>query len=322
MPRYRHRLPQLEGALFITDGGLETTMLFHEGFELPYLSALPLLRDERARAAMRRYFARFADIAAKAGAGLILDGPTWRASPDWGAKLGYAPAELDAANRASIEFQRAIRDEHEARVSPIVLSGAVGPRGDGYKPGEIMSLAEAERYHAVQIGLFAETDADMVTAYTITNAPEAIGIARAAKAAGIPSAVSFTVETDGRLPTGQALGDAIQEVDAATGEAPAYYMINCAHPSHFADTLAAGGAWIGRLRGLRGNASRKSHAELDESTTLDIGNPAAFGAETAALHRRLGHINVLGGCCGTDHRHIGHVADAVRQTVSQAAVSA
>ena len=312
MPRYRHHLPQLDGALFITDGGLETTMLFHEGFDLPYLSALPLLRSEHARDAMRRYFAHFADIAAKAGAGLIVDGPTWRASPDWGAKLGYTPAELAAENRAAIDFQCSIRAAHEGRVSPIVVSGAVGPRGDGYKPGEIMSPAEAERYHAVQIGLFAETEADMVTAYTITNAPEATGIARAAKAAGIPAVISFTVETDGRLPTGQTLGGAIEEVDAATGEAPAYYMINCAHPSHFAGTLAEGGAWLHRLRGLRGNASRKSHAELDESTTLDIGDPRAFGAETAALNRRLGHINVLGGCCGTDHRHIGHVADAVR----------
>lgn len=312
MPRYRNRLPQLDGALFITDGGLETTMLFHEGFELPFLSALPLLKDERAKDAMRRYFARFADIAAKAGAGLIVDGPTWRASPDWGAKLGYSTDELAAANRAAIAFQCAIRDAHESRVSPIVVSGAVGPRGDGYKPGAIMSPAEAERYHAVQIGIFAGTEADMVTAYTITNAPEAIGIARAAKAAGIPAVVSFTVETDGRLPTGQALGDAIEEVDAASGKAPAYYMINCAHPTHFADTLAKGGAWLERLRGVRGNASRKSHAELDESETLDIGDPAAFGAETAAVHRHRAHINVLGGCCGTDHRHIGHVAEAVR----------
>ena len=312
MPRYRHRLPQLDGALFITDGGLETTMMFHEGFELPFLSALPLLEDEQAREAMRRYFGRFADIAAKAGAGLIIDGPTWRASPDWGAKLGYSPDELAAANRAAIAFQCSIRDAHEARVSPIVVSGAVGPRGDGYKPSEIMSPAEAERYHAVQIGTFAGTEADMVTAYTITNAPEAVGIARAAKAAGIPAVVSFTVETDGKLPTGQALGDAIAEVDAATGEAPAYYMINCAHPTHFADTLANGGAWLRRLRGVRGNASAKSHAELDESPTLDTGDPAAFGAETAALHRQIAHINVLGGCCGTDHRHIGHVAEAAR----------
>jgi homocysteine S-methyltransferase len=262
---------------------------------------------------MRRYFARFGAIAENAGAGLIVDGPTWRASPDWGAKLGYSPAELAAANREAIAFQCAIREAHASRVSPIVVSGAVGPRGDGYKPGEIMSPAEAERYHAVQIGTFAATEADMVTAYTITNAPEAIGIARAAKAAGIPAVVSFTVETDGRLPTGQALGDAIDEVDAASGKTPAYYMINCAHPTHFADTLAKGGAWLARLRGVRGNASVKSHAELDESATLDTGDPAAFGAETAAVHRQLAHINVIGGCCGTDHRHIGHVAEAVRQ---------
>ncbi|MCW5771105.1 MAG: homocysteine S-methyltransferase family protein [Rhodospirillaceae bacterium] len=315
MPRFRHRLPQTDGTLFLTDGGLEIVMMFKERFDLPFMSALPLLNDPRAREAMRRYFARFAAVAAEAGVGLIVDGPTWRASPDWGAKLGYSPAMLAAANRDSIAFQAEIRAAHEGAVSPIVLSAAVGPRGDGYVPGQRMSAAEAAAYHAVQIGTFADTEADMVSAYTINYVEEAIGIARAAKATGIPAVISFTVETDGRLPTGQALGDAIEEVDADTGAAPAYYMINCAHPSHFAHVLAPDARWIERLRGLRGNASRKSHAELDESETLDEGDPAAFGAEKAALRRRFPHINVLGGCCGTDHRHVAQIAEACRTAV-------
>jgi S-methylmethionine-dependent homocysteine/selenocysteine methylase len=276
------------------------------------MAAFVLLKDTRARQAMRRYFDGFAEIARNAGAGLIVDGPTWRASPDWGAKIGYSPAELAQANRDSLELQRRIRDAHQLDVVPIVLSAAIGPRGDGYVAGARMTPAEAEAYHAFQIRIFAETEADMVTAYTINYVEEAVGIAWAARAARIPCAISFTLETDGKLPSGQSLGEAIAAVDAATDAAPAYYMINCAHASHFDQVLSADAPWIGRLRGLQGNASKKSHAELDASTTLDEGNPVEFGVEKAALHRRLPHINILGGCCGTDHRHIEQVAQALR----------
>jgi S-methylmethionine-dependent homocysteine/selenocysteine methylase len=121
---------------------------------------------------------------------------------------------------------------------------------------------------------------------------------------------SFTVDTDGRLPTGQTLGDAVAEVDAATGGAPAYYMINCAHPTHFDGALAARARWVDRMRGLRANASTRSHAELNESTELDVGNPAELGAQYAALRRRLPRLNVMGGCCGTDDRHMAAIAEA------------
>jgi S-methylmethionine-dependent homocysteine/selenocysteine methylase len=312
MLRFRTQLPQLDDRLFIAHAGLELVMMFHERFELPHMAAFVLLKDTRARQAMRRYFDGFAEIARNAGAGLIVDGPTWRASPDWGAKIGYSPAELAQANRDSLELQRRIRDAHQLDVVPIVLSAAIGPRGDGYVAGARMTPAEAEAYHAFQIRIFAETEADMVTAYTINYVEEAVGIARAARAARIPCAISFTLETDGKLPSGQSLGEAIAAVDAATDAAPAYYMINCAHASHFDQVLSADAPWIGRLRGLQGNASKKSHAELDASTTLDEGNPVEFGVEKAALHRRLPHINILGGCCGTDHRHIEQVAQALR----------
>jgi len=192
----------------------------------------------------------------------------------------------------------------------MVISGCVGPRGDGYDPAHVMSAEEAERYHAEQIRVFAATAADVVTAITMTNVPEAIGVTRAARAAGMPVVISFTVETDGRLPTGDSLKDAIERVDAATGEGPAYYMINCAHPTHFEGALAGGEPWARRLRGLRANASTKSHAELDEAEELDDGNPAELGAQYRALRDRLPHLVVLGGCCGTDHRHIGAIASA------------
>lgn len=315
MSKYRDHLPQLDGGQFLTDSGLETTMVFRDNMELPEFAAFDALRGQAGKDYMSAYFERHIDIARNGRAGFILETVTWRASPDWGHKLGYSPEALEMIIRESVDMLVELRSRHESPAMPMVISGCVGPRGDGYDPGEIMSEEEAQAYHAVQIGTFADTQADLVTAMTITNIPEAIGIARAAKAAGIPSIISFTVETDGRLPTGDRLCDAITDVDEATGEAPAYYMINCAHPTHFMDILKPGEEWVKRLRGIRANASTCSHAELDEATELDDGDPAQLGREYRDLLTRHPHINVLGGCCGTDHRHV----EAISQTISVAA---
>ena len=322
MSQYRRSLPQLDGGLFLTDGGIETTLIFHDGLELPYFAAFHLLKDEAGTAALRRYFARYAEIARANGTGFILESPTWRASADWGEKLGYSRAALASANARSIALMQELHSAFEGEGRPTVVSGCVGPRGDGYDPGAVMSPDEAQEYHAAQIGVFADSGADMATAITMTNASEAIGVARAAAAAGLPVAISFTVETDGRLPTGQSLKEAIAEVDEATRAAPAYYMINCAHPTHFEETLAGKGSWLGRIRGLRANASKRSHAELNEAPDLDAGDPEELGREHGAIVQRLPHINVLGGCCGTDHRHIERFATqlAVRPCGSDTSV--
>lgn len=312
MSKYRTRPPQLDGGLFLTDGGIETTLIFQDGLELPHFAAFHLLRDAAGRAALKAYYERYLAIAAADGAGFILESPTWRASADWGDKLGYAKGELAAANRDSIEMMESLRWVHEKPGAPIVVSGCVGPRGDGYDPGLVMSPGAAEAYHAEQIVALADGGADMIAAITMTNAPEAVGLTRAAAAAGMPVAISFTLETDGRLPTGQDLEAAIEAVDAATDGAPAYYMINCAHPSHFDDVLAAGGAALRRVRGLRANASKRSHQELNDAPDLDAGDPVELGAEYRALLARHPQINVLGGCCGTDHRHLACISRACR----------
>ena len=308
--RYRHALPQLDGRPFITDGGIETTLIFHDGLELPDFAAFDLLRRPDGEAALRKYFRSYADIAVRFGTGLILESATWRASADWGARLGLEADELAVLNRRAIRLLDEIRSECESDTTRVVISGCVGPRGDGYNPGLTMSAVEAEDYHRVQIGTFAGTAADMVTAITMNYTNEAIGIARAARQAGMPVALSFTVETDGQLPTGQPLPDAIAEVDEVTSDYPAYYMINCAHPSHFERVLLGSAPVIERIRGLRANASVKSHAELNESPELDMGDPVALGAQHAQLKRQLPHLNVLGGCCGTDHRHVARIAEA------------
>ena len=310
MHRYRNNLPQLSGGMYVTDGGLETTLLFHDGFDLRDLAAFELLETDAGRGALCRYFAEYATIAREHGVGCVLEAPTWRASSRWGARLGYAPDDVARINHDAIEFMTAIRDVHGDPSTAWPISGNVGPRGDGYDPGAGIAAAEAQDYHAHQIRVFAATDADMVTAMTITQASEAIGIVRAASEAAMPVVISFTVETNGRLPTGQPLGSAIEEVDAATGGHAAYFMINCAHPTHFHKTLVKGAAWTRRVRGLRANASCKSHAELDEADELDAGNAAQLAGEYRALRSILGHINVLGGCCGTDHRHVAAIAEA------------
>jgi S-methylmethionine-dependent homocysteine/selenocysteine methylase len=311
MSKYRNRLPQLDGGLFVTDGGIETTLIFHEGLELPHFAAFDLLRDVYGKEALRAYYKPYLEIARAKGTGFILESATWRASPDWGWKLGYSSGALAAANRESIELLSELRDEYEGHGSQIVISGCVGPRGDGYDPGTVMSAEEAEAYHGEQVRTFAGTDADMVTGLTMTNANEAVGLTRAAAAAGLPVVISFTVETDGRLPTGDGLQAAIEAVDAETGDGPAYYMINCAHPTHFESTLAGKEGWVQRIRGLRANASRLSHAELDEAEELDDGNPVELGRDYGQLGTNLYNLNVVGGCCGTDHRHVRAICETL-----------
>jgi S-methylmethionine-dependent homocysteine/selenocysteine methylase len=313
MPKYRDHLPQLDGGIFLTDGGLETTLIFHDKLELSYFSAFHLIQSGAGSEALRKYYCTYAAIARTHELGFVLESPTWRANPDWGEKIGYSNSALAEANRLAVTRMRELREQFETPRSPMVISGCVGPRGDGYDPGQVMSETEAEAYHSQQIGVFRETDADLATAITMTNTPEAIGIVRAARAAGLPVVISFTLETDGCLPTGQSLQEAIDAVDAATDKATSYYMINCAHPTHFDAALDASEPrehWVTRLRGIRANASRLSHAELNEAPELDEGNPRELGAQYAALLRRHPHINVLGGCCGTDHRHIEEIARA------------
>lgn len=295
-------LPQLNGQTVITDGGLETTLVFMDGMELPEFCSFPLVLSPEGRQRLDRFTDDYLLLAERHNVPVLLETPTWRASKDWIEKIGLSNTNTTAVNGQAMDWLNAYRERNAARAT-MILSGCVGPRGDGYVPGAQMSADEAAEYHREQIESHVASQADLVSAYTINYAAEAVGIARAAASANIPAAISFTVETDGRLPSGQSIGDAIEEVDAATDASPAYYMINCAHPTHFADALAGNAAWLGRLGGLRANASMLSHEELDAMTELDSGDPEDFGNRLSALRNQLPALNVIGGCCGTDHRH-------------------
>ncbi|MEM8849536.1 MAG: homocysteine S-methyltransferase family protein [Pseudomonadota bacterium] len=294
--------------ILLTDGGLETALIFHEGVELRDFAAFELLESDAGRATLTRYWRPFFELAARTGRGFVLDTPTWRASRDWGARLGYDAEAIARINRDAAGFAADLRRD-AAGSSAIRINGVVGPRGDGYVADDTMTPAEAEAYHRHQVDALAMGPVDGVTAVTMTNVPEAVGVLRAANEADLPVVIGFTVETDGRLPSGTPLADAIAEVDAASPRAPDWFMVNCAHPEHFAHVL--GGPHAARIGALRCNASRLSHAELDEAETLDEGDPAEFGTLSAGLALGLPNIRVLGGCYGTDHRHLAHLADAL-----------
>lgn len=310
MPRYRNALPQLSGDMFLADAGLETDLIFNHGIEIREFAAHTLLSSSVGRAALNRYFEGFLNLARERNAGFILDSATWKAHSHWARELGSDPPELQVANEESLRFIGDLRDRFSHNAKPIVLNAIVGPCSDAYRPEVVISIDQAEAYHSEQLGWIADTEADMVTAVTFNQASEAAGLVRAARSLGLPAAVSFTVETDGALPSGQSLSSAIAEVDEASDRYPAYFMINCAHPEHFSKVLQDA-TWARRIRGIRANASRKSHAELDDAPELDAGNPKELARQYRVLGRRMPWLNIFGGCCGTDLRHVTEIAGAV-----------
>lgn len=296
-----------EEELYLTDGGLETTLVFHYGIELPHFAAFTLLQYPDGRSALEKYYLPYLHLAQQYGTGFILETPTWRANPDWGFKLGYNAAELIGVNQRAVRFVRALCSANLEQDIPVLISGNIGPRGDGYVAEAIMDTHEAAQYHALQMDAFARSNVDLVTALTINYSDEAIGIVQAASAKSLPVVISFTVETDGQLPNGESLQAAIERTDRLTKAYATHYMINCAHPAHFQHLLESGGKWLRRIGGIRANASTKSHAELDESTTLDAGDKHQLASSYRQLQEYLPAMQVVGGCCGTDHSHLEEI---------------
>jgi homocysteine S-methyltransferase len=308
MARYRQALPQLDGSTFLCDAGLETDLIFNHGIEIREFAAHTLMEDDQGKQALSDYFQGFLSLARDSGCGYILDTQTWKAHPHWADDLNESREQQEQANRDSVTFIAALRDQYASNTGPIVLNAIVGPRGDAYAPEAELAVDEAEAYHAQQLQWLERTDADMVTAMTFTQSDEATGFVRAANALKLPAVISFTVETDGKLPTGESLASAISAVDEATQSGAAYFMVNCAHPDHFSDVLGDE-PWARRIRGIRCNASRQSHAELDACETLDDGNPAELADQYLQIKAKMPWLNIFGGCCGSDLRHVTQIAD-------------
>ena len=303
-------LPQQSNRIFLTDGGLETWLIFDEGFDLPQFASFALMDNDNAVAAIKRYYRNHMDVARHHGTGFILESPTWRASQDWADLLAIHKTDLKTLTTSAIKLMLQLRNEAPEDQPVTVISGNIGPRGDGYDPTFHMTAAKARTYHTTQIRTMRDAGAEMITALTMTYTAEAIGITRAATEAGLPVTISFTTGTNGRLPDGTSLKNAIEAVDAATDSGPVYYMINCAHPSHFDHALSPGETWLERIKGLRANASTLSHAELDEAEELDAGDIADLSARYRDLRNSLPGLTVMGGCCGTDHKHVSAIAEA------------
>lgn len=296
---------------YLMDGGMETTLIFHEGIELNHFASFELINTEEGRQTLKNYFRPYLETADQYNLDFILEAPTWRANKDWGHRMGYSQDDLDQINRDSIAFMRECAETHKDINT--IISGCIGPRGDGYETGQMMTANEALVYHRKQVQTLTLADADLISAYTLTYKEEGLGIVLAAKEVNIPVVISFTLETDGRLPSGESLKEVIEQIDSATDNYPEHFMINCAHPEHFKDILSEDGAWKERIKGIRANASKKSHAELDESVELDIGDMDGLATEYLQLKDLLPNLLCYAGCCGTDHRHIGKICETVFQ---------
>jgi S-methylmethionine-dependent homocysteine/selenocysteine methylase len=306
----RNRLPQRAGKLMATAGGFETWMQYVDGFKLRHFCGFELLDDPRGLACLKDYHRKVVEAAIPNGFGVVNEGLHYRASRDWGELIGLSRAALEEINIRGVEFYRDFVREYAGPETPMVIAGAIGPRGDAYNVGRVPDAAEAEDYHAEQILTFRKAEADYVTAMTFSSVEEAIGLARAAKSAGMPVVISFLIVRGGRLKGGETLAEAITRVDSATGSVPEYYMINCTHPTEFEPCLTPG-EWIGRLGGFMPNAVAMETLDLCKLGHLEYGDPDQLGAQMASLARRFPHVTVWGGCCGTDGRHIGQITRQV-----------
>jgi homocysteine S-methyltransferase len=304
--------PAGSGELFLTEGGSETEIMYRHGYELPEFAMFPLLENPTARAAMRGMYCEQLDVAAEHGLSFLLTGMDYRASPDWGAKLGYSAQALADANIAAIDFLRDIAQDYAGQIPRLLVGGILGPRGDAYSLNQTITAASAEDYHAVQLQTLKRAGVDFAIAQTINNIPEAVGIARAAAAINMPLSISLTLDSSGRLKSGPSLGEAITEIDRLSDDtAPAFYMLNCSHPVEYAPAITANG-WTHRLRGVRPNASKMEKIALCKLGHIEDGDPVELGQQMADLRARFPHMDIFGGCCGTGAAHLREMAKALR----------
>ncbi len=310
MNTYKAFPTQRDGHLYMCEGGTETEFMYKHGFELPHFATFPLLENPKAASVMRDMYRSYLDVTASHGMSAIMGGLDYRASPDWGALLGYSPEGLAEANLNALDFLRNIANEYVGQLPEILINGMIGPRGDAYEANRTITENEAEDYHSVQLNTLKEAEVDLVLAMTFNNIPESIGVARAAAKVGLPLAISLSLDSSSRLNTGPSLAEAITTIDRSTNGSPDFYMVNCVHPIEYEPALESGD-WIKRVRGIRPNASKMDKMSLCSLGHLESGDPVELGQQMGDLARRYPHMDIWGGCCGTWEVHLDEIAKNV-----------
>ena len=302
---------QEPGTLYLTEGGTETEIMYKYGYELPEFAMFTLLENKSAKAEMRAMFERYLDTVAEYGYCALMGGIDYRASSDWGDKLGYSRQALADIQQGCVEFLRDIAEPYADQIPRILFAGLLGPRGDAYGTGDQITATEAEDYHSMQLESVKAADADLALAATFNNIPEAIGVARAASKIGIPLCISFSLDSTSRLNSGPSFREAVETTDTESGEArPQFYGLNCSHPLEMEPALEPGN-WFQRVRMLRPNAVMMEKIALCKIGHLEDGDPEELGEQMGSLAQRYAHIDIWGGCCGTCETHLGQIAGQV-----------
>lgn len=298
------------GGNVMINGGLETTLIYKHNLDLPFFSCIDLFKTEETKQIMYDYYLDYVKAAKKYNVPVIIDTPTWRFNKDWAIQSGYNDQQLANRNKEAVDLVRGLKDVYDN----VIISGELGPRYDGYVISEKMTTEEAQQYHSAQVESFSSSNVDIITAATMNYVEEALGVTLAAKSTSTPLVVSFTLSSEGDLPSGMTLKEAIMKVDTISGEYPLHYMINCVHPVYFAELLKKNKdqAWIKRIKGIRPNASSKSHEELDNLGTLDVGDMDELANYCKEIQDSCKHIKLFGGCCGTTVEHIECIYEKVK----------
>jgi S-methylmethionine-dependent homocysteine/selenocysteine methylase len=299
--------PRKPGLLYLTEGGVETEIMYKWGHKLPHFAMFTLLDKPEAMADMKSMFARALEVAATQKTGLVLSSLDYRASPDWAALLGISADGLRDVHFRTVAFMKEVAAPFVEKIPDLVFSGVIGPRGDAYGKGGGITEEEAEDYHTPQLKNLRDAGADMACALTFNNIPEAVGVARAAKAVGIPLGLYFTLNSKGTLGSGPTLKEAVESVEEITQGAPSYYGLNCSHPLEFMESLEDGD-WLKRVRSIRPNAVRMEKVALCKLGHLEDGDPEELGQQMGDIRQKFPQMDILGGCCGTDERHLGEIA--------------
>lgn len=272
-----------------------------------------LIYDKSGRAALEAIYRQYLDIGQRYQLPLLLSTPTWRAGRERIAAAGLAGRDVNGDNS---RFLAELRDSYGDYARQVAICGLMSCRGDAYKPAEAMSANAAGDFHSWQANALAAAGVDFLLAATLPALSEAIGLARAQAATGLPYLISFVARPEGTLLDGTPLDTAIATIDVAITPRPLAYLINCTHASIFRSALLnernSSPLVRARIIGLLANTAALSPDELDESAELVEEAPEVFGNSVAALRDEL-NMKVLGGCCGTDERHIDCLAGRLAQ---------